>query len=60
MARWNEPGLAYWNAAIEELGVDPGDLEELSVEETSSVPIGQHALMDAVYTKAWELREAEE
>jgi hypothetical protein len=59
MSVWMEPGADYLAAAMHELCVRDVELD-VDGEAGDLVVIGHSALLDAVYAKAWELREADE
>ena len=61
-AFWNEPGLTYWDRALNALGLDERDLPAAPEVETFpyGFPMGVYPAIDAVYTKAWKLRLADE
>lgn len=55
---WMEPGGYYFAAAMDELGIDGSDIE--TVDAVGNVPAGEHIVLDSIYERAWELRDADE
>lgn len=60
MQSWNEPGGTYLRHAMDALNVELSDLDDLADEPPwFGTPAGVYRRWDAVYEKAWDLRDAD-
>jgi hypothetical protein len=57
---WVEPARWYWQTAMGDLGLEEDDLEWIPDEATGDVLVGDYPIRDQVYTRAWELQDANE
>jgi hypothetical protein len=55
---WGEPAPEHWQAAMRDLGLKEADLEWIPDEATGDVLVGDYPIRDQVYTRAWELQDA--
>lgn len=60
MQSWNEPGGTYLRHAMDALNVEFKDLDDQADKPPGlGTPVGMYRRWDAVYEKAWDLKDAD-
>lgn len=57
---WMNPGGSALEQALDDLGLERQDVEEIPEEHQENVPRNLYPTFDLVMDRAWEIREEEE